>query len=96
MTGKADNASDLGQRLAAGRWKAVGAVSEGQRIRSGGANPWEHKWEPRGAHVQLPHPLHRQERHRMDIFQFTVGPRTIVFAAGELSPGVFGFYVPAR
>ena len=77
-------------------WKPVGVVVEGERINVGGANPWNHTWirTDKGP-VQLPHPSNSNQMHSMDVYEVNTGGRSIVFAATELSAGVWGFYVPA-
>jgi hypothetical protein len=77
-------------------WKNIGVVVEGERINIGGVNPWNHKWnateqEP----VLLPHPSYSTQMHTMKIYQIETAGRSILFAAGELSANVWGFYVPA-
>lgn len=77
-------------------WKPVGVVIEGDRIVVAGINPWNYKWAPSSIDaVELPHPTHQDEIHSMNVYEIESGGRTIVFAAGELSASVWGFYVPA-
>jgi hypothetical protein len=77
-------------------WKVVGAVIEGERISFCGVNPWNHKWiETEQEPVQLPHPCYPNQMHRMRVYEIETGGRTILFATGELSANVWGFYVPA-
>jgi len=45
--------------------------------------------------MQLPHPSHRHRRHRFDIYEIGSLDHPVRFAAGELSNGAWGFYVPA-
>ena len=76
-------------------WTAVGIVSEGDPIAVGGVNPWEFKWiRAQDEPVELPHPAYPHERHRLWVYEIEKGGRQIRFAAGELSPNVWGFYVP--
>src|SRR5262245_36099354 len=90
--------TELGQRLAAGGWKIVGAVAEGESILLGGfifgANPWRYEWQSLGSDIEMPHPSYPNEMHVYEIYRIKTWSREIVFAAGELSPGVFGFCVP--
>jgi hypothetical protein len=77
-------------------WNVVGAVFEGEPISIGGLNPWDFKWrqiEP--SPVELPHPQYASELHRMWIYEVEGSVKTVRFAAGELSPNVWGFYIPA-
>jgi hypothetical protein len=76
-------------------WKPAGVVAEGQPISIEGLNAWDHRWEPRGDEaVDLPHPSYPEQRHRMRVYEMEGSAGRIVFAAGELSPGVWGFFVP--
>jgi hypothetical protein len=78
-------------------WRAAGVVAEGQPIAIEGLNVWDHPWAPRGDEtVDLPHPSHPEQRHRIRVYEMEgQGSLIVVFAAGELSPGVWGFFVPA-
>jgi hypothetical protein len=100
MDDKPDDLKQLGQRLAAGGWKVVGAVGEGQSILLGGfvfgVNPWRYQWQSLSASVAMPHPAYPNQMHSYHIYQIKTWRRRIIFAAGELSAGVFGFCVPAR
>ena len=76
------------------KWKALGVVKEGERINIGGVNPWNHRWldverEP----VMLPHPSYLNQRHSMIVYKIVTAQTEIIFAAGELSAGVWGFYI---
>lgn len=77
-----------------GDWKPVTVVSEGQGVIAG-INPWRYEWrsvpsEP----LELPHPLYRRQRHRFDVYEVDGPEGPVRFAATELSPGCYGFYVP--
>jgi len=77
-------------------WRAAGVVAEGQPIAIEGVNVWDHRWIQRGDEViDLPHPSYPEQRHRMRVYKIEGGENILVFAAGELSPGVWGFFVPA-
>ena len=79
------------------KWKAIGVVFEGQAISIDGVsvNPWGPEWHKVGDEpIMLPHPAHPNEQHEMWVYQAQRGGKTITFAVGELSAGVYGFYVP--
>jgi hypothetical protein len=77
-------------------WRSVGIVVEGQPINVGGVNLWKLEWQRVGQEsVELPHPSYPNQLHRMSIYQVQSGGKAITFAAGELSPNVYGFFVPA-
>ena len=94
-----NEALELGRRLAAGGWRVAGIVTEGSSIMLGGfffgVNPWQHQWESLGASVDLPHPAYPNQIERMHLYRIKTRWSTVVFATGELSAGVWGFYVPA-
>jgi hypothetical protein len=76
-------------------WKLVAIVAEGQPVSLQGQNPWSLKWlsapEPP---ITVAHPSYPLQRHEMEIYDLE-STRSIRFAAGEFSNGVWGFYVPA-
>jgi hypothetical protein len=76
-------------------WKFVAIVSEGEPVSIQGQNPWALKWcissEPP---ITVAHPQYASQRHHMWLYDLD-SPRSIRFAAGEFSNGVWGFYVPA-
>jgi len=77
-------------------WKFVNIVTDGQPLRIGGVNVWEHKWEAlKSEPITVPHPSHPNERHKMWQYQIKTEKKVITFAAGEFSNCVWGFYVPA-
>ena len=71
----------------------VGLADDGVEI--GGLDVWRQEWRRTGDSVQLPHPAHPHQRHLFDIYEAGPPESAIRFAAGELSNGVWGFYVPA-
>lgn len=78
-------------------WEPVHVGPEGAALSIGGLNPWLHVHEWRRAQqefIVVRHPAHRHERHRVWVYTVTINGRTTRFAAGELSNGVWGFYVP--
>jgi len=77
-------------------WRSIGVVAEGDRISIGGINPWNYQWAACDVEqVEVPHPSHRGQTHRMTVYQIETASRIVTFAAGELSPNVWGFYEPA-
>ena len=79
------------------RWAVLGIVSEGQPIYIGGLNLWEHEWQQvERDPIPLPHPQYRLEMHQMRVYKIEGSVKQVRFAAGELSAGVWGFYVPAK
>lgn len=79
------------------KWKAVGVVAEGNPINIGGANPWKLSWRgAQDAAVDLPHPSHPSQSHKLRVYSTQVGERVVEFAAGEVSANVWAFYVPVE
>lgn len=75
-------------------WNAVGVVVEGERINVSGVNPWDYEWKvTEQESIQLPHPNYPSQMHAMSIYKVEAGSRVILFAAGELSANVWGFYL---
>ena len=76
-------------------WKHVSIGVEGNAVSLGGLNPWKLEWrsldEPS---ITVAHPSYQHERHSMWLFEIHAGDKTVKFAAGEYSNGVWGFYVP--
>jgi hypothetical protein len=79
----------------ASAWTFVGAVGSSEPFAIEGLDVWQHQWHsvagaPRAA-VRDPH--HNQP-FEMSVYRIVDGSRSVVFAAGEFSNGIFGFYVP--
>ncbi|HEY53393.1 MAG TPA: hypothetical protein G4N94_08050 [Caldilineae bacterium] len=77
------------------KWKFVNIVPDGQTLVIGGVNVWKHEWrsiddDP----IIVPHPSYPNQRHKMWLYKIETGAKKIVFAAGEYSAGVWGFYIP--
>jgi hypothetical protein len=73
----------------------VGVVLEGQPIQIGDLNVWDHDWtQLQYGSLELPHPSYPSQLHSMSVYEITAGTKRIQFAAGELSPNVWGFFVP--
>ena len=82
--------------MTAGNWKAVGVVAEGELLEISGVNVWSQEWDSLNEPLELPHPIYPSEHLRHFVVYRIPGPgKRIVFAAGELSPNVWGFYVSA-
>ena len=76
-------------------WKLVAMVTEGECFSLLGQNPWNVEWvrasEPP---ITVAHPTDASQPHQMRVYDLRSSP-SVRFAAGELSNGVWGFYVPA-
>jgi hypothetical protein len=75
-------------------WKFVAIVVEGDPVSLQGQNPWPLKWSSTTEKpITVAHPSYPSQRHEMFVYDLE-STRSIRFAAGEFSNGVWGFYVP--
>jgi hypothetical protein len=83
----------LGAALMA-RWKPFTVALETQPVVLNGVDLWSKQWirESGEPELALPHPAYPTQRHTMRVYTLHGSP-SIRFAAGELSNGVWGFYV---
>jgi hypothetical protein len=56
-------------------------------------NPWEAEWLSTHGRIVVAHPQYPSERHTMFTYVVAGTDPPVVFAAGEYSNGVYGFYV---
>jgi len=86
-----DHKSKIAEWIASTAWMPVGICTESQPIDVRGMNPWTRytEWQEIGE-VVLYHPQYPQQKHRMLVYRLD----HIVFATGELSNCVYGFFVP--
>lgn len=78
-------------------WRFVSIGVEGSDVSLEGVNPWKHAREWRRTDdepIVVAHPSYPAERHRMFVYELTVHTKTVKFAAGEFSNGVWGIYMP--
>jgi hypothetical protein len=77
-------------------WRDVHIGAEGDGVTIDGVALWQQEWRRIGADpLELPHPDHPSQHHRCNIYEAGSIDDPVRFAAGELSNGVWGFYVPA-
>jgi hypothetical protein len=75
-------------------WKQLGVVEEGDALEVSGSNIWSGKWVALNAPpVRLPHPTYIEQTHNFRLYRFENGVTNFDFAAAELSPNIWGFYV---
>ena len=58
-----------------------------------GVNIFRYEWVPTGEQVTVQDPSYRQE-YRFSVYTADIGGQSRVFAAGEFSCCVWGFYLP--
>ncbi|OAN66880.1 hypothetical protein [Sphingomonas sp. TDK1] len=77
------------------RWRTAHLGKRGDRFRLGGRQVWQCEWRWINKNmVRLPHPLHTS-----DVLSFMIceiGPATapVRFAAAQVEPDMWAFYVP--
>ena len=76
-------------------WRSVHIGFSDDGLKIGGQPVWKQEWRPSGEpSLMLPHPAYPDQSHRFDIYAIGESRKRVRFAAGELSNGVWGFYVP--
>lgn len=75
-------------------WRSLGMVADGDPFMLDGVDVWTVEWVPQGRRVEVRHPTYPWQVHALDVYRLG-GPDGAVFAAGELSAGGWGFFVPA-
>ena len=75
-------------------WRFVSIGFEGEATNVGGINPWKATWVSTRGRITVAHPQYPSQRHTMFTYEISGLNPTVVFAAGEFSNGVWGFYVP--
>ena len=79
-----------------GEWQDVHVGLVGDAVQIRGFLLWQVEWRRTSEDpIKLPHTRYRHQHHLFVIYE--VGPLDdqVRFAAGELSNGVWGFYVPS-
>jgi len=77
-------------------WNLVSIGFEGQEVRIAGVSLWEVEWEPVGSSsITVAHPSHPEQRHQIPVYRVRHSSPEMLFAAGEFSNGVWGFYTRA-
>jgi hypothetical protein len=76
-------------------WRVLHVGFEGDEVEIRGLGIWRHDWRRAGVEpVELRHPAYPNQIHRYDVYEIGGAASPVRFAAGELSNGVWGFYVP--
>jgi len=75
-------------------WRFVRVVTEGDELRIDGVDVWSTGWGKAEGSIDVLDPTYGQP-HTLSIHRITKDGRTVVFAAGEFSNGVWAFYEPA-
>jgi hypothetical protein len=76
-------------------WTFVAASVEGDRLEISGIRVWDHKWVCRdGVRADIKDPSYGLS-YSFHVYEIVAHGRQIIFAAGEFSASVYGFYIPA-
>jgi hypothetical protein len=76
-------------------WRDAHVGIEPDGLQIGGVEVWKHKWRRTGEPpLDLPHPRYPNQTHQYDVYEIEDAGHSVRFAAGELSDGVWGFYIP--
>lgn len=75
-------------------WRSVHIGKRGDRLKIGGISVWDEEWRSVDSRtVHLPHPLHTTESFSFRICEVGTKRAPVQFAAGQVGPGVWAFYV---
>ena len=76
-------------------WREAHIGLEGDEFTLNGLEVWKASWrEITTEPIVLPHPAYPKQEHNYWLYEIGDLQCPIRFAAGELSNGVWGFYVP--
>jgi hypothetical protein len=77
-------------------WRHVYLGVQDDSLKIGGVAVWHNSWRRTAdPAVVLPHPSYAKQLHRFSVLEIGSLDQPIRFAVAELSPGVYGFYVPS-
>ncbi len=75
-------------------WRSLHIGTEGDAVAAEGVSLWQPEWVSLGDRIVVAHPTQsRDQRHPAWTYQVAADGRVVEFAAGELSNGVWGFFV---
>ncbi len=83
-------------KSASREWIPLGVVFEGEPIATAGVDLWKFPWESLDERVLLFHPTYPSQPEMLDIYRITTPEQSIEFAAGEVSAGVYAFFITAE
>ena len=75
-------------------WRSVHLGKRGDRLRIQGVHVWEEQWRwVERRTIYLPHPLHTTESFSFMICEVGSTRNPVRFAAGQVAPDLWAFYV---
>ena len=75
-------------------WRFVASGTELTPMRIGAINVWDHEWRMTGRRAEVIDPRHGQH-FTFEVWVISLDGRTVEFAAGEFSNGMWGLYEEA-
>ena len=75
-------------------WTFLTSGTELQPVRIDGVNVWDHKWQESGRKAEVTDPR-RGQSFTFEVWSIATKKKSIQFAAGEFSNGIWGFYTEA-
>ena len=75
-------------------WRFVAIGVQDFDVRIGGVDPWAVGWTSTGRRVVVAHPQYPAQRPSFEEYEIEGSEPPVVFAAGEVSNGVWAFFVP--
>ena len=72
-------------------WTFVASCLDGEPLRLRGIDVWQGRWQKQSTTAVVQDPIYGRELC-FDVWTLTAGNKTVRFAAGEFSNGVWGFY----
>jgi hypothetical protein len=76
-------------------WRLVSIDLEGAHVEIRDVDIWSSAWTSTGERITVAHPSFPAQRHTMFTYEIYGGDRSVPFAAGEFSNGVWGFFEPS-
>lgn len=101
MLSAADSADATCERLTgmdvSKGWEHRATVVEGEPVQIAGIDPWNVEWTAVPVtSVVVAHPTYSAQRHSMTVYRLSGVEPPALFAAGEFSNAVWGFYEPTE
>lgn len=76
-------------------WRLVYIGAEDVVASLGGVDPWKRKWRSVSpTSIVVAHPSFQAQRHDFRVYEMNGSTGPVRFAAGEVSNGVWGIFVP--
>jgi hypothetical protein len=76
------------------RWEFVGACVDGQTFTIDGVDVWSHNWVRREEQTASVIDPAYGRPFTFHVYEIEAGKKKVIFAAGEFSACMWGFYIP--